>query len=131
MLVLWGRWRKQTYTFIIYKLYKYKTIISIDNTYFSGMFIWLIFIFISWYLSHCHRYFEYYFLCYFTSSNKQYHYTLSILAEFNLMIEAWASLSNTVLIAFFENNSCGLNNSSMNLLLNIVLIMSFRTKKKK
>ena len=53
--------------------------------------------------------------------------TLSILALFSLMMDACANLSKTVLIAFFEYNSCGLKSSSMNLLLNIVPVMSCRT----
>jgi hypothetical protein len=44
------------------------------------------------------------------------------------MMEACASLSNTVLIAFLEYASWGLNNSSINLLLNILPIISCRTK---
>lgn len=57
--------------------------------------------------------------------------TLSILAWFSLIMEAWANLSNTVLMAFLEYNSCGLNNSSIKRLLNMVPVMSCNTGKKK
>lgn len=56
--------------------------------------------------------------------------TLSILAEFNRMIDACANLSNTVLSAFFEYNSWGLKISVMNVGLNIVWVMSRSTETK-
>lgn len=54
-------------------------------------------------------------------------FTLSILAWLSLMMEAWASRSNTVLRAFLEYSSCGLNSSSRNFLLNMVVMISFIT----
>ena len=51
-----------------------------------------------------------------------------MLALFSLMMEACANLSNTVLIAFLEYSSWGLNNSSINRLLNIVPVMSCNTE---
>lgn len=57
--------------------------------------------------------------------------TLSMLAWFSLMMEAWASRSYTVRSAFLEYRSWGLNSSSMNFLLNMVLMMSFITAKTK
>lgn len=57
------------------------------------------------------------------------HYqTLSMLAVFSLIIEAWASRSKTVRMAFLEYVSWGLNNSSTNLLLNIVPTISCITE---
>lgn len=57
--------------------------------------------------------------------------TLSMLAWFSLMMEAWASRSYTVRSAFLEYRSWGLNSSSMNFLLNMVVMMSFITAKTK
>lgn len=57
--------------------------------------------------------------------------TLSMLAALRRIMEACARRSNTVLIAFLEYASCGLNNSSINLLFNIVDKMSCITKKNK
>lgn len=55
---------------------------------------------------------------------------MSILAAFRRIIEAWASLSNTVLSAFFEYKGWGLNRASIKRLWNIVDTMSWRTAKK-
>lgn len=54
-----------------------------------------------------------------------------MLAALSLIIDAWASLSNTVLRPFFEYSCCGLKSSSMNLRLNMVPTISWITKNKK
>ena len=54
--------------------------------------------------------------------------TLSMLAALSLMIDACAKRSKTERRAFFEYNSCGVNSSSRNALLNIVCVMSCSTE---